>query len=364
MPADAAFTAAALRLSRAARLSLRRTRRRPHYPAFTPSAPEVPMGSRIFRLLALFCVAATSLEAQSVAIREWPVEWQGRPRDPDVDPRGRVWFVGQTGNYIGMFDPHTASFRRFELEENTLPHNLVVAPDGGVWYAGNGNGRIGRLDPATGESRVIRLPDDAARDPHTLLLDGRGNVWFTVQNGAFIGRLGMESGAVELIGTGARTRPYGITFDSRGHAWVNLFGTNRIASVDPTTFRHREIATPREAARTRRIAVTRDDAVWYTDFAGGRVGRIDPATGDAQEWVTPGGERSQPYAMIVDDRDRIWYSECARGATFLTAFDPRTEQFVHRTPVSSCIRHMVLHAPTRRIWFGTDANNIGRIELP
>jgi virginiamycin B lyase len=322
------------------------------------------MRSRFLCTLAALCVVATSAEAQQLVVREWPVEWEGRPRDPDVDPQGRVWFVGQAGNYIGMFDPQTESFRRFELEERTLPHNLIVAGDGGVWYAGNGNGRIGRLDPNTGEARIIRMPDEAARDPHTLLFDGRGNIWFSVQQAGYIGRLAMETGDVQLLHAGERTRPYGVAQDSRGRAWVNLFGTNRLAVVDPVTFEMREVATPREAARTRRVVVDSNDVVWYTDFAGGMIGRLDAETGEAQEWVSPGGAASQPYAMVVDAQNRIWFSECARDAAHLVGFDPRTAEFVHRTPVSACIRHMVWHEPTNSIWFGTDAHNIGRASLP
>jgi virginiamycin B lyase len=322
------------------------------------------MNTRILWLAAACLVVADPVNAQSAAVQEWPVEWEGRPRDPDVDARGRVWFVGQTGNYIGVFDPAAESFRRFEIEADTRPHNLIAAGDGGIWYAGNGNGRIGRLDPETGETRIIMMPDEAARDPHTLLADGRGSIWFTVQQGGYMGRLHMDSGKVELISTGRGTRPYGIAFDSRGRAWVNLFGTNRVAVIDPATFRHQEVETPRSEARTRRIAVTADDAVWYTDFAGGRIGRIDAGTGAVKEFATPGGERSQPYALLVDDRNRLWFSECARGATYLVAFDPAAEAVVDRVSVSSCIRHMVFHQPTRSIWFGTDANNIGRAALP
>lgn len=298
-------------------------------------------------------------------VKEWPVEWEGRPRDPDVDANGHVWFVGQVGNYIGRFDPVAERFTRFEIEEGTRPHNLIVGSDGHVWYAGNGNGRIGRMNPANGQARIYPMPDAAARDPHTLIEDGRGNIWFTVQGGGHIGRLHMESGRVQLLHPGeGGTRPYGIRIDSRGDAWVNLFGTNRIAHVDAAMFEARSIATPRESARTRRIEVTPDDVVWYVDYAGGRLGRLEPVAGTFEEWVTPGGENSQPYAMAQDAENRIWFSECARGATFLTMFDPVTRQFSNRTPVSSCIRHMVYHAPTRAIWFGTDANNIGRLIVP
>lgn len=321
--------------------------------------------SGLAALLAIAAVDPHTIAAQALDVREWPVEWEGRPRDPAVDADGSVWFVGQAGNYIGVFDPATETFRRFELEPGTMPHNLIVGSDGGIWYAGNGNARIGRLDPVTGEARTIRMPDDAARDPHTLLGDDQGGIWFTVQNGGFIGRLVMESGAVRLVKAGGeRPRPYGIDLDSRGRAWVNLFGTNRIAVVDPQTFEVEEIETPRAAARTRRIAVTSDDAVWYVDYAGGRLGRIDPQTGEIREWPVPGGEDARPYALIADDQDRLWFSETNRAAPRIVGFDTRTTTFIAGTPVSSGIRHMVHHPASNTIWFGTDANNIGRLILP
>lgn len=320
---------------------------------------------RVLWGVAAVIATSTSLEAQAPDVKEWAVEWEGRPRDPAVDATGRVWFVGQTGNYIGRYDPTADAFRRYELEPNTLPHNLIAGSDGGIWYAGNGNGRIGRLDPVTGEIRTILMPDPRARDPHTLLEDGRGSIWFTVQNGGFIGRLDMASGRVELVSAGVeRSRPYGIDFDSQGRAWVNLFGTNLIAVVDPATFSVRHIETPRSGARTRRIAVTSDDAVWYVDYAGGRLGRIDPESGAIREWVTPGGEESRPYALIADDRDRLWLSETSRAAPRLVGFDTKAEQFMPGTSVSAGIRHMVLHPETGTLWFGTDANNLGRAILP
>ena len=57
-----------------------------------------------------------STTADSVEIREWDVPWGGtRPRDPFVDPSGKVWFVGQRGNYVGALDPASGEFRRIEL---------------------------------------------------------------------------------------------------------------------------------------------------------------------------------------------------------------------------------------------------------
>src|SRR5262245_53196841 len=130
------------------------------------------------RLALIPLLIPTLLSAQSVAaVSEWKVPWPGtRPRDPAVAPDGRVWFVGQAGNYIAVLDPRSGEFKRFEIDPGTHPHNLIVAPDGGVWYAGNQNGLIGRLDPATGQIKRFPMPEKNLTDPHTQVFDSKGKI--------------------------------------------------------------------------------------------------------------------------------------------------------------------------------------------
>ena len=52
-------------------------------------------------------------------------------------------------------------------------------------------------------------------------------------------------------------------------------------------------------ARPRRIAITPDDIVWYTDYGRGFIGRFDPSNGAVREYASPGGPNSQPYAMAA-----------------------------------------------------------------
>jgi virginiamycin B lyase len=124
---------------------------------------------------------------------------------------------------------------------------------------------------------------------------------------------------------------------------------------------------PRESARGRRIGITSDGTLWYVDYAGGYLGRYDPATRQFKEWQAPGGSGAQPYGMATDDRDRIWFVETGSQPNKLVGFDPRTERFIANTAIpggGGTVRHMYFHRPTREIWFGTDANTIGRAKLP
>lgn len=304
-----------------------------------------------------------------VDIREWPVPWQDtRPRDPYVDGQGRVWFVGQAGDYVAYLDARRGEFKRYELEPGTGPHNLIVDDDGFVWYSGNRARHIGKLDPKDGTITKFLMPNDAARDPHTLIFDQAGDIWFTVQGGNFVGKMTRASGEIHLIEVPTpRARPYGIVITSENRPFIAEFGSNKIATVDPTTMELREHVLPREGSRPRRIAVTSDDIIWYADYAQGFLGRLDPATGKVQEWATPGGSGARPYAMAADDHDRLWFVESGPDPNRLVGFDPRTQQFFSVTDIESgggTVRHMVFHEPTRQIWFGTDANTIGRAQIP
>ena len=305
----------------------------------------------------------------TVTIKEWDVPWKGtRPRDPSVAADGSIFFVGQQGHYIGHFDPATEQFKRYELEEGAGPHNQIVDKKGYVWFAGNRVGYIGRLDPKTGEIKKYPMPDPAARDPHTLVLDDKDNIWFTSQQSNFVGKLDTNTGNVRLNKLPIENaRPYGILVAPDGSPWFNQFGTNRIGQIEPNSMEIRSYTLPNPDTRDRRIARTTDGYIWYTDFARGYLGRLDPKTGDVSEWPAPSLARSRPYALTTDDKGRLWFVETGVRPNRFVGFDPKSEKMFSITEVPSSggsVRHMVFDPKTRSIWFGSDANTIGRASVP
>ena len=305
----------------------------------------------------------------SVPIKEWPVPWRAsRPRDPAVAPDGKIWFVGQVGNYLARLDPVSGDFKRYEIDAGTNPHDVIVDATGHPWFAGNRNGMIGRLDPVTGAITRYPMPDPAARDPHTLVFDKQGDIYFTVQQGNFVGHLSTQTGKIRLWQMATPgSLPYGITLDPSGRPWFDLFGTNKIGTIDPVTMALKEYPLPDPKSRPRRIAVTSDGGVWYVDYTRGFLGRLDPATGAVKEWQNPGGRGSLPYGMTVDDADRLWFVETGTQPNRLVGFDPKTERFFSVSPIPSgggTVRYMIFDPKTRFIWFGTDLNTIGRAQVP
>lgn len=302
-----------------------------------------------------------------IEITEWPVPWEGRPRDPYTTDGQTVWFVGQVNSYIASLDVASGEMTRIDLREGAGPHNLIVEPGGDVWYAGNRDGHIGlyAVDSATFD--YVDTPRETAADPHTLIFNADGDIWFTSQRANSIGFMDVETRELTILPVATPSaRPYGIRMAPDGRIWVALFGTNKLAVVDPQSLQVTEFDLPRETARPRRLDVTSDGRVWYGDYSDGYLGALDPATGEITEWPMPSGDSARPYALIADDSDRVWFVETGTSPNYFVGFDTRSEEIVSVTPIPSgggVIRHMQFLADTQEIWFGTDAGTIGRASL-
>ena len=326
-------------------------------------------------IAALFAVApgaagagGDGAERNRVPIREWTIDAGGRTRDPDVASPDAVWFVGQTGHYLARLTPSTGEVFIRPLEDRPGPHNLIVDRDGIVWYAGNLKGYIGRYDPATDRVTKIPMPRPEARDPHTLTFGAESDrIWFTVQQGNFVGRLDMRTREVRLARVpSAGARPYGIRIAPDGTPWVALLGTNRLAAVDPESLTIREVELPSQDARPRRLEIAPDGGIWYSDFLRGRLGLYDPTSGRFDDFALPGGPEAYPYGTALDAAGRVWVVTTGTSPNRLVGFDTASEQIVSVTEIPSgggAVRHMTYFAPKAEIWFGTDAETIGRADV-
>jgi virginiamycin B lyase len=301
-----------------------------------------------------------------VKIREWTVPTKGaHPHDPAVAPDGSLWFTEQMVSKLGRLDPATGDFKEYPLKgENDGPHGLVADREGNIWYTGNFAAHIGKLDPRSGQVTQYKMPNAKAEDPHTAVFDAQGILWFTVQVGNMVGRLDPKTGKIELKSAPTKdARPYGIQINSKGIPFFCEFGTNKLAKIDPHTMEIKEYPLV-EGTRPRRLAIASDDAVYFTDYEGGNLGRLDPVSGAAKMWSSPGGAGSNPYGITITPDGMVWYSESGVTPNTIVRFNPKTEEFA-RTNIPSgggTVRNMAA-TPDGRIYLAcSGVNKVGVVE--
>jgi virginiamycin B lyase len=297
----------------------------------------------------------------------WDVPTLGsRPHDPAAAKDGAIWWSGQLSNKLGRIDPKTGAIREYSLKTpHSGPHGLIEDKDGNIWFTGNIAGFIGKLDPKTGLTTEYKLPDPKAKDPHTLLFDHDGILWFTVQQANMVGRLDPKTGEVKLVTSPTpRSRPYGMSVNSKNVVHFVEFGANKVATIDSKTMAIKEYLLPDPGARPRRIAISPDDTIWYTDFARGFLGRLDPATGKVTEWQSPSGPKSEPYG-IVFTKGALWYNESFAKPNTIVRFDPATEKFQSWAIPGGgdIVRNMDVTPDGNPVTANSLANQVGLVEI-
>lgn len=309
---------------------------------------------------------ATVTADLEVKIREWDVPTKGaHPHDPAVAPDGSLWFTEQMVSKLGRLDPTTGNFKEYPLKgENDGPHGLVADRDGNIWYTGNFAAHIGKLNPRSGEVTQYKMPNDKAEDPHTAVFDAQGTLWFTVQVGNMVGRLDPKTAKIELKPVPTKeARPYGIQVNSKGVPFFCEFGTNKMAKIEPKTMQITEYPLA-EGVRPRRLAIAADDKVYFTDYQGGKLGRLDPASGSAKMWPSPGGAGSNPYGITITPDGMVWYSESGVTPNTVVRFNPKTEEFARAKIPSGggTVRNMAATSDGRVYLACSGVNKVGVVE--
>lgn len=301
-----------------------------------------------------------------VTIREWDVPTKGaHPHDPAVGPGDALWFTEQMANKIGRLDPATGAFKEFALKvEDSGPHGLVADREGNIWFMGNFKGYIGKLDPRTGAVTEYKIPDPKGEDPHTAVFDGQGLLWFTLQVADMVGKLDPRSGKIDLKHAPTPdSHPYGIAINSKGVPIFCEFATNKMAKIDPQTMEIKEYPLP-EGARPRRMAIDASDRVYFTDFSGGHLGRLDLTSGAVKMWDSPGGGKSAPYGITITPDGMVWYSESGVKPNTIIRFDPNTEKFARANIPSGggTVRNMAATSGGRVYIACSGVNKVGVVE--
>lgn len=276
-----------------------------------------------------------------------------RARDPVEGLNGEVWWVGQTGNQLGLLDTSSGVMTEFPLPAGTYPHSVTIDEIGNPWFLGNRNGTIGYLDRKTDEFRVYELPRDDARDPHTGEFAADGRFWFTLQQSNLVAVFEPSTELFRFIELPVpSSRPYGLKIHPDGTIYVACNGSACLYEISPTDLSVTTITVPNGPTTIRRLDIDSSGDVWFVNSGNGLLGRYEPDTGHITQWPTPSGADSHPYAITVYE-DGIWFNESSRRPETLVRFDPELETFeswiIESASVKSgLIRHM--RATDSAIW--------------
>jgi virginiamycin B lyase len=333
----------------------------------------------------------------------------GSTHELAFEPGGKgLWISGQSWDAIARFDLATATFQVFPMGEGSRPHGLAFNGDGRLWATLEYAGAVVAIDPETGrivERRDVHIACAACAaplnpHPHGLAIgaDGR-TLWFTGKATGTIGRIDPDGRTTHFqLGAPGATPIYIRAEGGTGAArpmWATELTGNVIARIAGGGEEIAEYPIPTPNSRPIAIAPGPDGAMWFSEEAGNRIGRIDPACrGDTpearkacvHEFAIP---KRQPNmilaALAFDAAGNLWVQQyvdpnapAPAGTDFVIRIDgtalrkasaasaaplPEEAFTFLAVPTRGTVMHRIVERPDGAMWFsemGTDRIGVVR----
>jgi virginiamycin B lyase len=258
------------------------------------------------------------------SVQAYAVPKGSRPHDVAPAADGGVWYTAQGTGKLGWLDPRNGEVKEIPLGSGSAPHGVIVGPDGAAWVTDGGQNAMVRVDAKTFEVKVHKLPGTRLANLNTAIFDKQGRVWFTGQAGIY-GRLDPQTGDMQVYDAPKGTGPYGITVTPSGDVYYASLSGSFVGKIDVTTGQTTVLNPPTANQGARRVWADSKGRVWVAEWNVGKAGMYDPATNAWKEWQLP-GSKPQAYAVYVDDKDKVWFTDFA-GDGAIVRFDPEVEKF-------------------------------------
>ena len=284
-------------------------------------------------------------EGAKAVFTEWELPQEiGGVATAKPDSKGMIWFPAGRIGAVARLDPRTGEVKTWPAPMGEKPeggegpfHDIMVDKEDNVWVTGGGLNKIFKLDTKTFQYTVWEIPKDYGLKPHTGELGPDGNYWVTMQTGkpgkGWVAKLDPRTGKVTGFPTKASfprhygPEPYGLVVDRNGTVWfTELFG-GKLGKIDPKTGEMTEYSTPNPDAGPRRLGVDSKGNLWFTEYFTGKIAKFDPTTMKFTEYDLGVAGGGFPYSLRIDKSDQIWFSMNSNNS--IGKLDPKTGKITY-----------------------------------
>lgn len=253
-------------------------------------------------------------------VTEFPIKGGGILHAITTGPDGALWFTNFTSKKIGRI-PATATADNLQLVEFAVPGltgplGITSGQDGALWFTEGAGGKIGRIT-TTGAVTEFAVPAIKIR---AITVGPDGALWFTDARGKIL-RMTTEGTVTEFTIPTENSGPEGITTGPDGALWFTESLSGQIGRIT-TDGKISEFALPDPDAQPLGITTAPDGALWFTEAScvrkrpsrcviGNKIGRIT-TTGLVTEFAVP-SDGSGPHSITAGPDGALWFTEYYGG---------------------------------------------------
>ena len=292
------------------------------------------------------------------------------PHDVVLDKDGNVWYSDFGELFISKFDPKTLKLTEYptkKFKPDAPEGNLSLALDKGgkLWFDTMYQGALGTIDPKTGETKFYPLAAEWNDNRVQLNFVGLrhdvdGKVWTKSVGTQDIFRLDLATNTWEkfhptsALPPGRRYSMYQVISDSKNNLWMAEFQEGYLGTIDAKTHAVKWFALPTPHARARRMEIDDQDRIVVTEYRGNKVALFDTKSETFREFPLP--PYTFPYRANIDRNGDIWASTMATDR--VVRMNPKTgETQQYLMPSETNMRTLYVDNSTTPVSFWVGSNH-------
>lgn len=306
-----------------------------------------------------------------------------QPHDVVLDSEGMVWYSDFGSQYLGKLDPRTGKVIEYPVPELKpgFPRgalDLELDKQENPWLGMMLQAGIAKFDRKTEKFQIFALPPALNTDVAQVAMvmpahsDVDGKVWMNNVGIRGLHRLELSSGHFDSFALnrgivtdapgvgegmegGGGHSAYGIAADSRNNLYFLDFGGEDIGRIDAETGKVTLYATPTPHSRPRRGHMDSQDRLWFAEYGANKVGMFDTRTERFQEWAAP-TPWTNPYDVVEDKNGELWIG--GMNSDRIVRMDPKTNQSVeYLLPRPTNVRRVFVDNSTTPVTFWVGSNH-------
>jgi streptogramin lyase len=298
------------------------------------------------------------------------------PHDVILDQGGTAWYSDFGHQFIGKLDPRTGQATEYPvpvLKADLPPGNLDIEFDkaGNLWVGLMLQAGIAKFDPKTEKFTMLPLPKDINNNasqqamvmPNSSDVDGK--VWMNAVGIPGVHRLDLASMTFETfvpykdIARGQDHSVYGIKADSRNNLFFMDFGGDFVGRIDAKSGQVSLYKTPTPSSNPRRGYMDPQDRLWFAEYRANKVAMLDTRSEKFTEWALP-TPFTYPYDVIPDKNGELWTAGMSNDR--VVRLDTKTGQTVeYQLPRFTNMRRVFVDNSTTPVTFWSGGNHSAEI---
>lgn len=282
------------------------------------------------------------------------------------DPKGNIWYLETREDLAVRVDPKTLTFTEYQLPRGAGPYSHAIDSRGVHWITAHGIEMLLEFDPQKREV-ISHAPPSFGFLIHINVSPLDDTVYFGQPGANKIVSYRRDSGFREYLIPTPNAGPGRFDFDASGNVWFPELYADKVARLDPKTGEVEEWDLPIKHGTPSYCRVDKEGVVWISLPMADRILRFDGEEFKEYRIPTAGSVVS---TTIEDAEGAIWFTEGgwrgSAGGNKIGRLDPETgkvEELQLSTPNAQPLGLIVDR--TGVIWFEQmNAGKICRIDLP